>query len=104
VAMATKRQQHVLGLDLSPPQHPRLVLGQTQNVDDMPREEAHHSMIANRVAGAATYSLVASGSGSGRVSRVKAGVRADHVMVFKLASLDQLVANELYGVASTKAV
>src|ERR1700739_1794781 len=45
--MAAKRQQHVLGLDVGPPQHPRLVLGQAQKVGDMPREEAHNSMIAN---------------------------------------------------------
>lgn len=43
VAMAAARQQDVLRLDVDPPQHPRLVLGQAQNVGDVPREEAHDS-------------------------------------------------------------
>ena len=51
MAMATKRQQHVLGLDLDPAEHPRLVLRQAQKVSDMRREEAHNSIIANPVAG-----------------------------------------------------
>jgi hypothetical protein len=52
----------MLGLDVGPPEHPRLVLGKAQQVGDMPREEAHDSMIANWAAGAPTYSFIAKAS------------------------------------------